>query len=72
MKLLSAFVSVALSFGVVTAVQAEAQIKEVCKEIIGKDGKPMKDAKGKPVEKCTKIKVHKKVEGEKVPDNKKK
>lgn len=72
MKLLAAILSIASSFGIVTAVQAEAQIKEVCKEIIGKDGKPMKDAKGKPVEKCTKIKVHKKVEGEKVPDNKKK
>jgi hypothetical protein len=72
MKLYAIILSLAVGLGLASTAQAEAQVKEVCKEVIGKDGKPMKDAKGKPVQKCTKIKVHKKVEGEKVPDNKKK
>jgi hypothetical protein len=49
---------------------AAAEMKEVCHDKVGKDGKPvMKD--GKPVQECKKIKVHKKVEGDKVPEPKK-
>jgi hypothetical protein len=40
-----------------------AEVKEVCKT--------EKDKKGKDVEKCKKIKVHKKLEGTKVPEKKK-
>jgi hypothetical protein len=40
-----------------------AEVKEVCKT--------EKDKKGKEVEKCKKIKVHKKLEGTKVPEKKK-
>lgn len=72
MKLFAIILSTALSLGFATTVQAEAKIKEVCKDAVNKDGKPVKDAKGKTVQKCTKIKVHKKVEGEKVPDSKNK
>lgn len=65
--------AISLAFGVtyVTPTLA-AETKEVCKEVVGKDGKPVKDKKGNAVKKCKKIKVHKKVEGEKVPDGKKK
>ena len=41
-----------------------AEVKEVCKEVT--------DKKGKTKPQCKKIKVHKKLEGTKVPDAKKK
>jgi hypothetical protein len=70
MKLLmSLIVSLGL-LGVVTPVLAEAEIKEVCHDKVGKDGKPvMKD--GKAVQVCKKIKVHKKLEGTEIPPAKK-
>ena len=46
---------------------AEAQIKEVCRDKAGKDGKPITDKNGKNVRECKKIKVHKKLEGTEVP-----
>jgi hypothetical protein len=46
---------------------AEAQIKEVCRDKAGKDGKPITDKNGKVVQECKKIKVHKKLEGTEVP-----
>lgn len=42
---------------------AGGEIKEVCKDVV---------KKGKTVQECKKIKVHKKVEGEKVPEPSKK
>lgn len=52
---------------------AGGEIKEVCKDKLDKSGKVVMDKKsGKPVQECKKIKVHKKVEGEKVPEGKKK
>ena len=72
MKLSAIIVSLALGFGLALPAHAEAEVKEVCKDVVGKDGKTVKDGKGNAVQKCTKIKVHKKVEGEKVPDGKKK
>lgn len=50
-----------------------AQTKEVCVDVQGKDGKPVIDPKTKkPKQQCTKVKVHKKFEGTKVEDAKKK
>ena len=46
---------------------AEAQTKEVCRDKVGKDGKPITDKNGKVVRECKKIKVHKKLEGTEVP-----
>jgi len=46
---------------------AEAQIKEVCRDKAGKDGKPITGKNGKVVQECKKIKVHKKLEGTEVP-----
>jgi hypothetical protein len=49
---------------------AEAQIKEVCKDKLDKTGKVVIDKSGKPKQDCKKIKVHKKLEGTKVPEKK--
>ncbi len=46
---------------------AAAEIKEVCKDKVDKAGKVVVGKDGKAVQDCKKIKVHKKVEGEKVP-----
>jgi hypothetical protein len=51
---------------------AEAEKKEVCKDVIGKDGQVVKDKAGKPKQTCKIIKVHKKLEGTPVPEKDKK
>ena len=52
---------------------AGGEMKEVCKPKVDKAGKAVMDKKtGKQAEECKKIKVHKKVEGEKVPEPAKK
>jgi hypothetical protein len=52
---------------------AGGEIKEVCTPKVDKAGKAVMDKKtGKQAEDCKKIKTHKKVEGDKVPDGKKK
>jgi hypothetical protein len=65
--------SVALAMGVATTtpVFAAAEIKEVCKDRKDKAGKVVVDKKtNKPTQDCKKIKVHKKLEGTKVPEKK--
>ena len=48
-----------------------AEVKEVCHGKVDKAGKPVMDKKtGKQTQECKKIKVHKKLEGEKVPAKK--
>lgn len=55
-----------------TSALAEAVVKEVCTPKVDKAGKAVMDKKtGKQAEDCKKIKTHKKVEGEAVPDKKK-
>ena len=44
-----------------------AEVKEVCHDRVGKDGKPVTGKDGKVVQDCKKIKVHKKLEGTEVP-----
>lgn len=69
MKLLLAL---ATSLILVGTVHAAAEIKEICSPKMDSAGKPVMDKKtGKQVQNCKKIKVHKKVEGEKVPEKKK-
>jgi hypothetical protein len=54
-----------------STVFAEAQLKEVCHDKLGKDGKPVIDKKtGKPAQDCKTIKVHKKLEGTEIPPKK--
>ena len=49
-------------------VYASGETKEVCTDKVDKAGKPVMDKKtGKQAQDCKKIKVHKKVEGDKVP-----
>ena len=59
------------TFALATAF-AEAETKKVCKEKTDKAGKVILDKAGKPQEECKTIKVHKKLEGTKVEDAKKK
>ena len=42
---------------------------KVCVDVM-KDGKPVKDAKGNVKQNCKEVKVHKKLEGTKVPEKK--
>jgi hypothetical protein len=46
---------------------AETKTKEVCKDVVGKDGKPVKNKDGTTKQACKTIKVHKKLEGTEVP-----
>jgi hypothetical protein len=69
MKLLLALVA---SLALVGTVYAGGEMKEVCKDKTDKAGKVVNGKDGKPVQVCKTIKVHKKVEGEVVPDGKKK
>lgn len=52
---------------------AGGEIKEVCHDKVDKAGKPVMDKKtGQQAQECKKIKVHKKLEGTKIEDAKKK
>ena len=67
---MSLIVSLGLVGVAVTPAFAGGEMKEVCHDKVGKDGKPvMKD--GKAVQECKKIKVHKKLEGTEIPPAKK-
>ena len=60
-----------LALTLATTVFAGGEMKEVCTDKKDKAGKVVNGKDGKPVQECKKIKVHKKVEGTKVPDGKK-
>lgn len=52
--------------------KAEPEVKTVCVDVQGKDGKPVIDPKTKkPKQNCTKVKVREKFEGTKIEDAKK-
>lgn len=51
-------------------VHAETKTKQVCKDVVGKDGKVVKNKDGTVKQACKTIKVHKKLEGTPVPDKK--
>ncbi len=58
---------------VAAEVKKEPEVKTVCLDVQGKDGKPVMDPKtGKPKQNCTKVKVREKFEGTKIEDAKKK
>jgi hypothetical protein len=70
MKLLLALVT---SLALAGTAYAGGEVKEVCTPKVDKAGKPVNDKKtGKQAQDCKKIKVHKKVEGDKVPEPAKK
>ncbi len=49
---------------------AKAKTKEVCHDVVGKDGKPVKNKDGSVKQACKTIKVHKKHEGTEIPPKK--
>lgn len=67
--LLSLLLSLSL-ISPVMAGDAPKETKKVCIDKVGKDGKPVKDKKGNVVQQCKTMKVHKKLEGTKLPDKK--
>jgi hypothetical protein len=73
-NLLYSLVPVALGIGLLflpNLSHAAAEIKEVCKDRKDKAGKVVMDKKtNKPAQDCKKIKIHKKLEGTKVPEKK--
>lgn len=65
--------ALALSFPVQAAEEKKPETRKVCVDVQGKDGKPVIDPKTKqPKQDCKEVKVHKKHEGTKVEDAKKK
>ena len=70
-KFLIALNLVIWSFVAVEAFAA-AEVKEVCKDKTDAKGAVVKGKDGKPVQVCKKIKVHKKFDGTKIEDAKKK
>lgn len=45
----------------------EPKTKRVCKDVVSKDGKPVKQKDGTVKQQCKTIKIHKKHEGTQVP-----
>lgn len=62
MKKLLLILTLALTASFTAPAFAGGEVKEVCKEV---------EKKGKKVQECKKVKTHKKVEGDKVPEKKK-
>jgi hypothetical protein len=72
-KLLIALVVTAFTLGAAAKEKKEPEVKTVCLDVQGKDGKPVIDPKTKkPKQNCTKVKIRPKFEGTEVPDGKKK
>ena len=70
-KTVNATIAFALALFFTSSAMAGGEVKEVCHDKVDKAGKPVMDKKtGKPVQECKKIKVHKKLEGTKVPEKK--
>ena len=70
MKTVILSIALAMGFVATTPVFAAAEVKEVCKDRVDKAGNPVKDKAGKVKQDCKKIRVHKKLEGTKVPEKK--
>lgn len=52
------------------AEDAKPKTKEICKDVVGKDGKPVKNKDGSTKQTCKTIKIHKKFEGTEIPPKK--
>jgi hypothetical protein len=50
--------------------QAEPRTKQVCKDVVDKNGKAVKNKDGSTKQACKTIKIHKKLEGTPVPAKK--
>ena len=70
-KIINAITAIAIALFFTSSALAGGEMKEVCHDKVDKAGKVIMDKKtGKPVQECKMIKVHKKLEGTKVPDKK--
>jgi hypothetical protein len=69
MKTIISSIIIALSLFVGVA-HATAEVKKVCIDKVTKDGKPVLGKDGKQVQECKEMKIHKKLEGTKVPEKK--
>jgi hypothetical protein len=68
---LSAFAITAFAQDTKKDAPAEApKTKQVCKDVMGKDGKPVLLKDGKPKQDCRTIKIHQKFEGTEIPPKK--
>ena len=66
---LAALITLSMAFTPAFANDAKpAEVKKVCVDKVTKDGKPVLDKAGKQVQDCKEMKVHKKLEGTKVPE----
>ena len=59
-----------IMLAIVSTAYAGGEEKQVCTDKVDKAGKVVNGKDGKPQQTCKTIKVHKKVEGEKVPEKK--
>lgn len=70
--LVASLVAFGLTFSGAAMAQAPKETRKVCVDVKDKAGKPVIDAKTKkPKQNCKEMKVHKKLEGTKVPEKKK-
>ena len=64
-------VSILIVFSLgISTLAAATETKQVCVDKIAPNGKPVLGKDGKPQQECKTIKIHKKLEGTKVPDKK--
>lgn len=61
---------ISLMLAMSTTAFAAGETKTICKDKKDANGQIIKKKDGTPVQECRTIKVHKKVEGEKVPEKK--
>lgn len=59
-----------ITLALATSLSFAAETQKVCVDKITKDGKPVLGKDGKPTQECKEMKVHKKLEGTKVPEKK--
>ena len=72
-KLLALLLVSAFAMAPVAAEEKKSETKKICVDLQGKDGKPVIDPKTKkPKQECKEVKQHKKHEGTKPEDVKKK
>lgn len=57
-------------FSYTMSVASEVKTQKVCVDKITKEGKNVRDKQGKKVQECKEMRVHKKLDGTKVPEKK--
>ena len=60
----------ALGMSLAAAQDTAVKTKEICRDVQGKDGKPVKNKDGSVKQACKTIKIHKKHEGTEIPPKK--